>query len=49
MALNRAKVFTVSSVKGGVGKTTFLLNLAAVFKRLNKKVLILTSPRPPFL
>ena len=40
MALNRAKVFTVSSVKGGVGKTTFLLNLAAVFKRLNKKVLI---------
>ncbi len=40
MALNKAKVFTVSSVKGGVGKTTFLLNLAAIFKRLNKKVLI---------
>ena len=40
MALNKAKVFTVTSVKGGVGKTTFLLNLAAVFKRLNKNVLI---------
>lgn len=40
MALNKAKVFTVSSVKGGVGKTTFLLNLAAIFKRLNKNVLI---------
>ena len=40
MALNKAKVFTVSSVKGGVGKTTFLLNLAAIFKRLNKNVLV---------
>ena len=40
MALNKAKVFTVTSVKGGVGKTTFLLNLAAIFKRLNKNVLI---------
>ena len=40
MALNKAKVFTISSVKGGVGKTTFLLNLAAIFKRLNKNVLI---------
>ena len=38
--LNKAKVFTISSVKGGVGKTTFLLNLAAIFKRLNKKVLV---------
>lgn len=41
MALNKAKVFTVTSVKGGVGKTTFLLNLAAIFKRLNKKVLMI--------
>ncbi len=40
MALNKAKVFTVTSVKGGVGKTTFLLNLAAIFKRLNKQVLV---------
>ena len=38
--LNKAKVFTISSVKGGVGKTTFLLNLAAIFKRINKKVLV---------
>lgn len=38
--LNKAKVFTISSVKGGVGKTTFILNLAAIFKRINKKVLV---------
>ena len=40
MALNKAKVFTVTSVKGGTGKTTTLLNLAGIYSRLNKKVLI---------
>ncbi len=40
MALNKAKVFTISSVKGGVGKTTTLLNLAGIYSRMNKKVLI---------
>ena len=41
MALNKAKVITVTSVKGGVGKTTNVLNLAGIFSRLNKKVLII--------
>lgn len=41
MALNKAKVFTITSVSGGVGKTTTLLNLAGIFSRNNKSVLIL--------
>lgn len=40
MALNKAKVFTITSVKGGVGKTTTLLNLAGIYSRLEKKVLV---------
>ena len=40
MSLNKAKVFTITSVKGGVGKTTTLLNLAGVLSRLGKRVLI---------
>ena len=40
MALNKAKVITVTSVKGGVGKTTTVLNLAGVLSTLNKRVLI---------
>lgn len=40
MSLNKAKVFTVTSVKGGVGKTTTLLNMAGIYSRLGKKVLI---------
>ena len=40
MALNKAKVITVTSVKGGVGKTTTVLNLAGICSRLSKKVLI---------
>ena len=35
------KVITVSSVKGGVGKTTMVLNLAGIYCGLNKKVLII--------
>lgn len=41
MALNKAKVFTITSVKGGVGKTTTVLNLAGIYSRLGKKVLII--------
>ena len=35
------KVITITSRKGGVGKTTTLLNLAGVYSNLEKKVLIL--------
>ena len=41
MALNKAKVFTITSVKGGVGKTTTLLNLAGVCSKMGKRVLII--------
>lgn len=41
MALNKAKIFTITSVKGGVGKTTIVLNLAGIYSRLEKRVLIL--------
>mgnify|MGYP000663385060 FL=1 len=35
------KVISISSVKGGVGKTTILTNLAGIYCSLNKKVLII--------
>lgn len=41
MAIKQAKVFTISSVKGGVGKTITTINLAGMFERENKKVLIM--------
>jgi len=41
MALNKAKIFTVTSVSGGVGKTTTVLNLAGIFSSLEKKTLII--------
>lgn len=41
MAIKQAKVFTISSVKGGVGKTITTINLAGIFERDNKKVLII--------
>lgn len=41
MAVPTGKVVFVTSVKGGSGKTTVVLNLAGMFQKMNKKVLIL--------
>ena len=41
MAINKAKIFTITSAKGGTGKTITTLNLAGTFKKLEKRVLII--------
>lgn len=41
MAINKGKIFTITSVKGGTGKTTTTLNLAGIFSLKNQKVLII--------
>lgn len=40
MVSNKGKIITLSSFKGGTGKTITLLNLAGIFEKLNKKVLL---------
>jgi len=40
MALNNAKVITVTSVKGGTGKTTTVLNLAGILTEMQKKTIV---------
>ena len=39
MGMKKACVFTVASVKGGTGKTSFALNLAGTFAKFNYKTL----------
>ena len=41
MAITKGKIITVTSVKGGVGKTTFVIALAALYEREKKKVLVI--------
>lgn len=41
MAINKGKIFTVTSVKGGSGKTTTALNLAGIYSKMGKKVLVI--------
>ena len=41
MAIPKAKIITIASVKGGTGKTTTVLNLAGTYSIMKKKTLIL--------
>lgn len=41
MKSEKGKIITVTSTKGGVGKTIMTLNLAGVYEKLGKKVLVL--------
>ena len=43
MKKNLERVITVTSSKGGVGKTIFLLNIAGIMVKMNKKVLIIDA------
>ena len=40
MALNNAKVITVTSVKGGTGKTTTVLNLAGILSEMKLRTIV---------
>ncbi len=41
--MKKARIVTVTSVKGGTGKTTFALNLAAIFALKKKRVLVIDA------
>lgn len=40
MAIKKAKIFTITSVKGGVGKTIFSLGLAGLLEKRNLRTLV---------
>ena len=41
MELRRAKIISITSGKGGIGKSIFLTNLAGIYETLGKKVLLI--------
>ena len=41
MELKKAKIIAITSSKGGVGKTIFITNLAGIYEKLGKKVLLI--------
>lgn len=41
MAIQKGKILTITSVKGGTGKSTTLLNMAGIYSLQNKRVLII--------
>ncbi len=43
MAIKKGKVVVVTSVKGGVGKTTTVLNIAGILSLMKKKILIIDA------
>jgi MinD-like ATPase involved in chromosome partitioning or flagellar assembly len=43
MAIKQAKIITITSVKGGIGKTTTTLNLAGTLEKKKLKTVIVDN------